>query len=106
MRPWILAIAVVAACKSGKDKDTGLKPATVAASAPKVGNGALLASGNDKPPFLLLVDEAGSVRLAAAKTWADLDANTLTIAAKSGKLDPVRRFVREEYMLGRDPIEA
>ena len=110
MRAWIVAIAVVMACKSGKDAGKGGEVVQNAASAatptPTVAVATVLAKDEGKPPFLLLVDGAGTARLAAAKTWADLDAGKLQITKKATKLAVLDRFVREDYAMGRDPLEA
>jgi hypothetical protein len=105
MKVWLIAIVwVVAACK-GKDQDKTLpaKPAT--ASVPTVTVATVLAKDDEAPPFLLIVDDAGSVQLAAAKTWADLDANTLKLSRKSS-LDSADKFTREAFAMGQKPIDA
>jgi hypothetical protein len=110
MRAWIVAIALVAACKGGKDgKDKGApaQPAKASALAgPKVDVATVLAKEDKKPPFLFLVDETGAVRLAAAASWADLDANKLKIAKKPAPLDPMDRYIREQVAFGQDPVES
>jgi hypothetical protein len=110
MRAWIVAIALVAACKSGKEAGKGPETVQNAANGaiptPKVTVATVLAKDDGKPPFLLLVDDMGTVRLAAARTWADLDANKLQIAKKTAKLGLLDRYVREDYAMGRDPIDA
>jgi hypothetical protein len=106
----MVAIAMVAACKSGKDAgkatDTVKNAASDAVPVPKVSVATVLAKDDGKPPILMLVDTNGTARLAAAKTWADLDANKLQIAKKTVKLDVVDRYVREEFAMGREPLEA
>ncbi len=104
-----MAIALVLGCKGkGKDKPKigAPEPAKAAATVPTVAVATVLAKDDGKPPFLFLVDDAGAVRLGAASSWADLDANKLKVAKKAGPLDPLDRFVREEFGLGRDPIDA
>ena len=109
MRAWFVAVVLVAAC-SGKDKDSdkafAAEAAKVAASAPKVTVATVLAKDVGKPPFLYLVDDAGLVRLGAANSWADLDANKFRIASRAGPLERVGRFVRAEEALGIDRDEA
>ncbi|HEX7702998.1 MAG TPA: hypothetical protein VF403_19805, partial [Kofleriaceae bacterium] len=106
MRAWVILIALVTACRGGKDQDKTAPPKAASAGVPAVSVATVLAKDEGKPPFLLIIDDAGTVRLAAAKTWADLDANTLKISKKATKVDPVDRFVREEFAMGRDPMEA
>ena len=107
MRAWIVAIALVTACKNGKDASKSAEvvrnAATGAVPTPTVAVATVLAKDDGKPPFLLLVDGAGTARLAAAMTWADLDANKLQIANKAAKLGVLDKYVREDYALGRDP---
>ena len=106
----MVVIAVVAACKSGKDAGKATEVVKNAASdavpVPKVGVASVLAKDDGKPPLLLFVDATGTARLAAAKTWADLDANKLQIAKKTVKLDIVDKYVREAFALGREPLDA
>jgi hypothetical protein len=78
--------------------------ASAAIPTPTVAVATVVAKDDGKPPFLLLVDGAGTARLAAAKTWADLDANKLEIAKKATKLGVLDKYVREDYALGRDPL--
>ncbi|MBA3502594.1 MAG: AgmX/PglI C-terminal domain-containing protein [Myxococcota bacterium] len=111
MRAWILAFALVAACKGGKDgKDKGTpgQPSAKGSvlAGPKVAVATVLAQDDKKPPFLLLVDEAGAVRLAAAASWEDLDANKLEISKKAGPLGEIDGYVRERVGLGMDPVES
>ena len=111
MRAWIVAIALVAACKGGKDaKDKGTtppsQPAKASLAGPKVDTAAVLAKDDGKPPFLYLVDDKGEVRLAAAASWADLDAGKLKTSKKPGPLDPMHRFVLEQHGLGQDPVAS
>jgi len=108
MRAWIVAFALLAACKSkGKDKDkAALEAAKALAAAPKVTVATVLAKDGARPPFLYLVDDAGTVRLGAAKSWAELDANELHVATKPSPIERLDRYVREEYAFEKDPIEA
>jgi hypothetical protein len=107
MRVWVITIALVMACKSGKDKVVTAPPkTTVGTAVPTVSVATVLAKEEAKPPFLLLLDDTGAVRLAAAKTWADLDANTLKLGKKPTKPDSVDRYIREQYAMGRDPVES
>src|SRR5882672_6281940 len=109
MRAWIVAIALLAGCKGkGKDQDKSGAPeaAKAAAMVPEVAVAKVLAKDDGKPPYLYIVDDAGMVRLGAAKSWADLDANKLEVAKKPVRPDTVDRFVREEYALERDPVES
>jgi hypothetical protein len=96
------------ACKGGKDKDVTAPPKATAAvsAAPTVSVATVLANDEAKPPFLLLLDDSGAVRLGAAKTWADLDANRLKLAKKPSKLDSVDRYIREQYAMGVDPMAS
>jgi hypothetical protein len=108
MRAWIVAIALVVACKGGKD-GKGATPGQSTAkglAGPKVDTPAVLAKDDDKPPFLFLVDDQGEVRLAAAATWADLDANKLKTSKQAAPLDPMDRYVREQVAFGKAPIES
>ncbi len=110
----MIAIALLAACKGSGSKDkepvAPAPPAPPAKTAgpvvPTVKVDTVLAMGEKRVPFLLLVDEAGTVRLAAAKSWADVDANKLVVAKRAGDLRQLDPYMHETVMLGRDPVEA
>ena len=104
MRAWIVAIALVAACKGGKDKDTATTPKAAGAAVPTVSVATVLAKEDDKPPLLVLIDDAGTVRLAAAKTWGEVDENSLTVTNKAMPLDTADEYALEVYA-GRDRFE-
>ncbi|MBL0215154.1 MAG: AgmX/PglI C-terminal domain-containing protein [Myxococcales bacterium] len=109
MWAWVVVAAVLVsgACK-GKDRVKGAAPdpATVAAMAPKVSTATVLANEDGHPPVLYLVDATGTIRLAAATSWADLDARTLRVASKTTPIELVDRFVREQYAFGKAPLES
>ena len=105
MRTWILAIVLIAACK-GKSKDAAPKETAKAALAvPKVEVANVLAKDDGKPPFLVIVDDSGA-RLAAASTWADLDAGKLTITKKPRAVDRLDRYVREDFAMEQAPSKT
>lgn len=109
MRRWLVVIAVVAACKSGKDagKSTeAVHNAAEAVPAPKVSVASVLAKEDAKPPLLVIVESGGTARFAAAKTWADLDANKVQIAKTGAKLEVLDKYSREDYALKRDPVAS
>ena len=109
MRTWIIAIMLLVACKSKDKKEAGgavPEAAKAGAMVPTVAVATVLANDDGKPPFLYIVDDRGSVRLGAANSWADLDANKLSLANKATPLDPTDRFVREAYALGKAPVDA
>jgi hypothetical protein len=109
MRTWVVAFALVlVACKGGKKKEAE-KQAAVAKAAlvgPKIDVDTVLAKDDKPPPFLFIVDDAG-VRVAAAKTWADLDDPKLKITKQAPleALDTLDKMSREYVGLGRDPAE-
>lgn len=108
MLTWIMASALLAGCKSGKDvaKRIGLVPNATSnqVTVPKVSVATVLAKDDGKPPLLLIIDASGTARIAAAKTWAELDAHKLRIAAKAAELRILDKLVREAYLLKRDPL--
>jgi len=109
MRGWLAVIALVVGCKSGHDagKSTEVVHNTAdAIAAPKVSAAGVLAKEDGKPPLLLIVDTTGTARVAAAKTWADLDANKLQIAKTGAKLEVLEKYVHEGYALKRDPVAS
>jgi hypothetical protein len=112
MRTWVLAVALgVVACKGGKKREADKPEAEAKAKAsrafvaPKVDVATVLAKEEPaQPPYLLFVDEKGQLKIAAAATWADLDANKIRIAKKAAPfeaLDSIDRFTRENFAFGR-----
>jgi hypothetical protein len=107
MRAWVAAIVLVAAgCKGHKDKAPANASAKSALAVPKVSVATVLAKETPAPPFLLLVDDSENVRMAAASTWADLDAQKIKIAKKAGPLEYLDRQMREDFALGRTPMQG
>jgi len=109
MRRSIVAIVlVVAACKGGKNKPSPEQAAAAKAAAvvPKVAVATVLAKADGVPPYLLLLDDAGQVRVGAAASWEALDANKLKITKKAMPLDHVDRHLREDFAMGRKPLET
>src|SRR5688572_11481593 len=107
MRTWVVAFALgVVACKGGKHEEAD-KPATKASGfvAPKVDVATVLAKEDPKqPPYVLFVDDKDQLKLAAVATWADLDANKIRSVKKAAPfeaLDPIDRFTRESFAMGR-----
>jgi hypothetical protein len=107
MRAWMTAmVLVVAGCKGHKDKATPNASAKSALAVPKVSVASVLAKETPAPPFLLLVDDSENVRMAAALTWADLDAQKIKIAKKAGPLEFLDRQMREDFALGKTPMQG
>ena len=109
MRGWLAVIALVVACKSGKDAGKGtaaVHNTAEAVPAPKVTVAGVLAKEEAKPPLLLIVEAGGTARFAAAKTWADLDANKVQVAKTGAKLEVLDKYSREDYALKRDPVAS
>lgn len=94
---WV--VALLFACSKSKPKP--VKPLDLV----RVDTAAVLAKETDKPPVLYLV-EGENARVAAAATWADLDANKLTITKKPAPLRQIDRYVREDHALGRPPLDT
>lgn len=112
MRTWVVMLAVSFAGCKGKSKETPKEPTPVAAPeataktglvAPRVAVATAVATKLDVPPFLLVADEAGGIALAAAATWADVDAHKLAITKPVPRdgLDALDRFTREHFYSGR-----
>jgi len=103
-----MAIAVLAACTSGNDvaKRFGFakSAANIPIAVPKVSVATVLANDNGQPPQLLIIDASGTPRIAAAKTWADLDAHKVRIAARTAELRVLGSFMSSE--LGHDPLST
>lgn len=100
MRAWIVAASVLAACK----EDTKPVPA-VRLPAPTVDDAILVADAGPKPPFLVLIDDDGQARLAAAATWRDLDAGNIKIS-RAAPLWALARFVPFENTAGTIGTES
>ena len=105
MRARVITIALVMAC-NGKAEQVAAPSHKTAIATPTVAVATVLAEQSAQPPFLLLLDETGAVRLAAAKTWADLDASTLKLAKKTSKIDAVDRYIREQPDTDLDPVAS
>ncbi len=105
MRTLILAIVVVVGgCKGGKDKEQQ-EAAKAALVTPKVDVATVLAKDGSKMPWLLVVDDKG-VRVAAAQSWAALDAGELKVTKQVAPLDRIDRYIREDFMLGKQPSDT
>lgn len=114
MRAWIVAVALVAACKGKQQaKPHADKPATapVAEAAalptvPAVTVATVLAKDDARPPLLMIVDDAGKARLAAAASWADLDAGKVKITKRPVRLLTVADYVVEQAGFERAPSDS
>jgi hypothetical protein len=100
------ATATAPATPSSVASASGQAGAKAGVSAPAVAVATVLAKDGKRPPFLLLIDDAGAARVAAAASWADLDNRVLAISKKAGPVDLLYRFIREEVGLGRDSVAS
>jgi hypothetical protein len=108
---FVLLPLLLAACKGGKNQTPPERPAPatpatqVAAplAAPVVGVASVLANVDGPPPHLVLLDGSDQVRIAAAESWDDLDANRLLIARRAMSLGRADLYMRESFALGKAP---
>lgn len=115
MRQLIVSLLfLAAACKGGKSPPSPQRPdarptadATPARLAvPEVAVASALATVEGAPPHLVLLDDSGQVRVAAAESWADLDANRLHIARRAMPLPRADISMRESFGLGKAPRDT
>ena len=91
---------VLAACKGGKHEQ---KPAI---AVPKVEVATVLGTVEDPPPFLVIVDEVGTLRINAVASWKDLATKDLKAGAKSADLDTIDRRTSEAFAMRQAPLKT
>lgn len=115
MRQLIVSlIFLAAACKGGKSQPSPQRPdATPGAAAPPtalvvptVEVASVLATVEGAPPHLVLLEDSGQVRVAAAESWAELDAGRLQLARRAMPLARADVYVRESFALGKAPRDT
>ncbi len=108
MRQWIISIALgLAACSGAKNKTSPEQvTAKSVAAAPTVAVATVLATVEGVPPYLVLLDEAGQARVGAAASWAELDANQLTVTRRAMSLAHADRYMRDDFGLGKPPMDT
>ena len=103
----MVVLALVVACKGAKDKGKPAPAPKPAASAvvPKVSVASVLAKEEAKPPFLLVLDDAGKAQVNAFATWAEVDTKDPRMGAKTASLDMIDGFTNMVMGLGQDPVK-
>ena len=106
MRSWIVAFVVLAACKGGKHEQEPPVAAKPAIAVPKVEVATVLGTIEDPPPFLVILDEHGTLRIDAVASWNDLATKDLEAGAKSADLDTIDRRTRDAFAMRPSPLET